>query len=107
MIDAARKAFPGLRAQLVSYDATFDHMIFETTGDTDAGSFWLVEVINRGEFGANEVSKSEPDYIVEGFSVVKMTPQGAPRYIVAGDKLIHHPDSDTAAGRGCSSERDV
>ncbi len=60
------------------------------------GSFWLVEVINRGEFGANEVSKSEPDYIVEGFSVVKMTPQGAPRYIVAGDKLIHHPDSDTA-----------
>ena len=60
------------------------------------GSFWLVEVINRGDFGVNEVPKSEPDYIVEGFSVVKMTAQGQPRYIVAGDKLIHHPDNDTA-----------
>jgi lipopolysaccharide export system protein LptC len=60
------------------------------------GSFWLVEVINRGDFGVNEVSKSEPDYIVEGFSVVKMTAQGQPRYIVAGDKLTHHPDNDTA-----------
>ena len=60
------------------------------------GSFWLVEVINRGDFGVNEVPKSEPDYIVEGFSVVKMTVQGQPRYIVAGDKLTHHPDNDTA-----------
>lgn len=60
------------------------------------GSFWLVEVINRGDFAANNTSKSEPDYIVEGFSVVKMTTGGKPRYIVAGDKLIHHPDTDTA-----------
>jgi lipopolysaccharide export system protein LptC len=60
------------------------------------GSFWLVEVINRGEFGVNNVSKTEPDYIVEGFSVVKMGPDGKPRYIVAGDRLTHHPDNDTA-----------
>lgn len=61
------------------------------------GSFWLVEVINRGEGGGgNDLSRSEPDYIVEGFSVVKMTPAGTPRYIIAGDKLTHHPDTDTA-----------
>ncbi|HEU5434870.1 MAG TPA: LPS export ABC transporter periplasmic protein LptC [Telluria sp.] len=60
------------------------------------GSFWLVEVINRGDFGVNDISKSEPDYIVEGFSVVKMDAAGKPRYIVAGDKLTHHPDTDTA-----------
>lgn len=61
-----------------------------------AGSFWLVEVINRGEgYGANNVPRSEPDYIVEQFSVVKMTPQGKPRYIIAGDKLVHRPDSDS------------
>lgn len=61
-----------------------------------AGSFWLVEVINRGEgFGSNNLLRSEPDYIVENFSVVKMTPEGKPRYIIAGDKLTHHPDSDT------------
>lgn len=62
-----------------------------------AGSFWLVEVINRGDgSGANNVARSEPDYIVEQFSVVKMTPQGKPRYIIAGDKLTHIPDSDSA-----------
>ena len=61
------------------------------------GSFWLVEVINRGEgFGPNNVAKSEPDYIVEQFSVVKMTPEGKPRYIITGDRLTHHPDNDTA-----------
>jgi lipopolysaccharide export system protein LptC len=62
-----------------------------------AGSFWLVEVINRGEGGGpNNVPRSEPDYIVEQFSVVKMTPEGKPRYIIAGDRLTHHPDSDSA-----------
>jgi lipopolysaccharide export system protein LptC len=60
------------------------------------GSFWLVQVINRGDFASSEVSKSEPDYIVENFSVVKMTVDGKPRYIVAGDKLTHHPDTDSA-----------
>ena len=60
------------------------------------GSFWLVEVINRGDFVGSGAPKSEPDYIVEGFSVVKMTAAGKARYIVAGDKLTHHPDTDTA-----------
>jgi lipopolysaccharide export system protein LptC len=61
------------------------------------GSFWLVEVINRGEgFGGNDAPRSEPDYIVEKFSVVKMTPEGKPRYIIAGDRLTHRPDNDSA-----------
>lgn len=61
------------------------------------GSFWLVEVINRGEgFGGNDAARSEPDYIVEKFSVVKMTPEGKPRYIIAGDRLTHRPDNDSA-----------
>ena len=44
----------------------------------------------------NDVPKSEPDYIVEKFSFVRMTLAGKPRYIVSGDKLTHHPDSDIA-----------
>ncbi|WP_426115602.1 LPS export ABC transporter periplasmic protein LptC [Massilia sp. PWRC2] len=60
------------------------------------GSFWLVEVINRGDFASSSVARSEPDYIVDNFSVVKMTADGKPRYIVAGDKLTHRPDNDTA-----------
>ena len=59
------------------------------------GSFWLVQVITRGELpGPGDAPKSEPDYIVEKFSFVRMTPQGKPRYIVSGDKLTHRPDGD-------------
>jgi lipopolysaccharide export system protein LptC len=60
------------------------------------GSFWLVQVINRGETGAQgDVPKTEPDYIVEKFSFVRMTKTGQPRYIVSGDKLTHQPSDDS------------
>ncbi|MDB5906677.1 MAG: lptC [Massilia sp.] len=59
------------------------------------GSFWLVQVINRGDIGAQgEGLLNEPDYIVEKFSFVRMTPAGQPRYIVSGDKLTHRPVDD-------------
>ena len=59
------------------------------------GSFWLVQVINRGDFARGvDVPKTEPDYIVENFSFVRMTPEGKPRYIVSGDKLTHRPEGD-------------
>jgi lipopolysaccharide export system protein LptC len=59
------------------------------------GSFWLVQVINRGDIGnQGEGLLNEPDYIVEKFSFVRMTPAGKPRYIVSGDKLTHRPVDD-------------
>lgn len=60
------------------------------------GSFWLVQVINRGELGVQgDVVKTEPDYIVEKFSFVRMTLEGKPRYIISGDKLTHRPSDDS------------
>jgi lipopolysaccharide export system protein LptC len=60
------------------------------------GSFWLVQVINRGELGVQaDGLKTEPDYIVERFSFVRMTLAGQPRYIISGDKLIHRPSDDS------------
>jgi lipopolysaccharide export system protein LptC len=59
------------------------------------GSFWLVQVINQGDLGGPGAGlQNEPDYIVEKFSVVRMTPDGKPRYIVSGDKLTHRPVDD-------------
>jgi lipopolysaccharide export system protein LptC len=59
------------------------------------GSFWLVQVINQGDLGRQgEGVQNEPDYIVEQFSFVRMTPAGKPRYIVSGDKLTHRPVGD-------------
>lgn len=60
------------------------------------GSFWLVQVINRGELGVQGVGlKTEPDYIVEKFSFVRMTLAGQPHYIISGDKLTHRPSDDS------------
>lgn len=60
------------------------------------GSFWLVQVINRGELpGPADGLKTEPDYIVEKFSFVRMTLDGKPRYIISGDKLTHRPSDDS------------
>jgi lipopolysaccharide export system protein LptC len=61
------------------------------------GSFWLVQVINRGDAGGPGTGlQNEPDYIVEKFSFVRMTPAGKPRYIVSGDKLTHRPVDDVS-----------
>ena len=59
-------------------------------------SFWLVEVITREDLvsPANGL-KTEPDYIVDKFSFVRMTPQGKPGYIISGDKLTHRPSDDS------------
>jgi lipopolysaccharide export system protein LptC len=60
------------------------------------GSFWLAQMMERDGGLSSDALKNEPDYIVERFSVVRMSPSGQPRYIVSGDKLTHHPVSDTA-----------
>ncbi|MDB5949786.1 MAG: lptC [Massilia sp.] len=60
------------------------------------GSFWLVQVINRGDFARGvDAPKTEPDYIVDNFSFVRMTQDGKPRYIISGDRLTHRPSDDS------------
>lgn len=61
------------------------------------GSFWLLQVMNRGDDELRaEALKNEPDYIVEKFSVVRMTPEGQPKYIISGEKLTHRPIDDSS-----------
>ncbi|MES2323762.1 MAG: LPS export ABC transporter periplasmic protein LptC [Pseudomonadota bacterium] len=61
------------------------------------GSFWLVELMLRsdGSMGPGGYG-NEPDYIVEKFSVVRMTPEGQPRYLLSGAKLTHRPVEDVS-----------
>jgi lipopolysaccharide export system protein LptC len=61
------------------------------------GSFWLVELMNRaGDEMEAGIKVDEPDYIVEGFSFVRMTKTGQPSYIISGDKLTHRPSDDSS-----------
>ena len=60
------------------------------------GSFWVLELMrrNHGEI-APQVTKGEPDYIVDTFTFVRMSKTGHARYKIAGEKLSHYPDNDS------------
>ena len=61
------------------------------------GSFWLLQVMLRGDDAIDPASAgNEPDYIVEKFSFVRMTPEGKPRYLFYGAKLTHRPLGDVS-----------
>jgi lipopolysaccharide export system protein LptC len=62
-----------------------------------SGSFWLLQLMQRSDQDLSvEANKNEPDYIVEKFSFVRMTPEGQPRYLFYGAKLTHRPIDDTS-----------
>lgn len=61
------------------------------------GSFWLLQAFNADDPGARLGGPaSEPDYIVENFSFVRMTEGGQPRYLVSGKRLAHIPEGDVS-----------
>lgn len=61
------------------------------------GSFWLVQVVNQaGDSEQADRFRNEPDYIIDRFSLVRMSKTGQPAYIVSGDKLTHHPADDSS-----------
>jgi len=61
------------------------------------GSFYLLELLNRaGEQMQADKRMNEPDYIIHNFSFVRMSKDGKPSYIIAGDKLTHRPIDDSS-----------
>ncbi|HEU4851549.1 MAG TPA: LPS export ABC transporter periplasmic protein LptC [Telluria sp.] len=61
------------------------------------GSFYIVQLMNVADMEMlSDAHKGEPDYIVENFSAVRMTPQGTPRYIVSGARMSHIPINDSS-----------
>ena len=61
------------------------------------GSFWLVQVVNQsGQEQQADQFLNEPDYIIDHFSLVRMTKEGKPAYIISGDKLTHRPIDDSS-----------
>ena len=60
------------------------------------GSSWALLVMNKKlSIEAKPAERTEPDYIVQNFSYVRMTPQGQARYHLTGDTLIHRPADDS------------
>jgi lipopolysaccharide export system protein LptC len=60
------------------------------------GSFWMLEVMRRNNIDiAPKVDKGEPDYIVNKFTLVRMSASGHARYRISGEKLWHYPENDS------------
>jgi lipopolysaccharide export system protein LptC len=59
------------------------------------GSFWLLQAMNNND-GVMQAGphSTEPDYIVDNFSFVRMNETGQPRYVVSGARLTHRPVGD-------------
>jgi lipopolysaccharide export system protein LptC len=61
------------------------------------GSFWLVQVMNRPNLNnESDPNSNLPDYIVDRFSFVRLSPTGQPTYIISGIKLTHRPLDDSS-----------
>ena len=60
------------------------------------GSFWLLEVMRRA---INDVTpkaaRTEPDFYVENFNYVKLSPSGQTQYHISGARLTHNPQDDS------------
>lgn len=60
-------------------------------------SFWALEVTRRGaETTQTRTPTTTPDYYVDEFNFVRMSPAGQPRYTITGDKLVHFPVDDSS-----------
>lgn len=60
------------------------------------GSLWLFDVMRRSiEAALPAIPRTEPDYTVENFNLVRLSKTGLPRYNISGIKLTHYPQTDS------------
>jgi len=60
-----------------------------------AGTYWLSQQVLPLPPTPDYKARHDPDYIVNNFSAMTLGEQGAPRYLIAAQKLEHYPDDDS------------
>jgi lipopolysaccharide export system protein LptC len=58
-------------------------------------SFWLDRKVQPTAHRADGSTRHDPDFIVEGFSAVKMNPDGTRRYALTAKRMVHFPDDNS------------
>ncbi len=58
-------------------------------------SFWLDRKVQPPAHRPDGSTRHDPDFIVEGFSAVKMNPDGTRRYSLAAKRMVHFPDDNS------------
>lgn len=60
------------------------------------GSFWVLKVMRQNlSDSMPSIPRNEPDYYVEKFKFVKMTPTGQVHYALSGARLTHNPQDSS------------
>jgi lipopolysaccharide export system protein LptC len=58
-------------------------------------SFWLDRKVQPQAHNPDGSTRHDPDFVVEGFSAVKMNPDGTRRYALAAKRMVHFPDDNS------------
>lgn len=65
-------------------------------GLVSLASYWVLEIVRSQNGEGTKAVRTRPDYFVEHFNFVKMTPGGQNKYRIVGTKLVHYPEDDHA-----------
>ena len=57
-------------------------------------TFWLMRAVQVSQ-AERDITRHDPDMIVENFTARQLGTDGAERYTIAATKMIHFPDNDT------------
>ena len=57
-------------------------------------TFWLMRAVQVNQ-AEPDITRHDPDMIVENFTARQLGTDGAERYTIAATKMIHFPDNDT------------
>ena len=58
-------------------------------------SFWLDHKVQPQPRRPDGSTRHDPDFIIEGFSAVKMNPDGTRRYGLTAKRMVHFPDNNS------------
>lgn len=58
-------------------------------------TYWLNQQVQPESDKADNGKRHDPDAIMENFSAIRLNEQGAPRFIMAAEKMQHYPDDDS------------
>ncbi len=60
-----------------------------------AAAYWLNQQVQPLPPTPDGAARHDPDFIVSQFSATTLSEQGAPRFMLAGQKMLHYPDDDS------------
>jgi len=58
-------------------------------------TYWLNQQVQPLPPKSDDSKRHDPDFIVSKFSATTLNEQGAPRFILSAEKMVHYPDDDS------------